>query len=85
MEKAILESTKYISNLYFFVGSSFFIPLSISVSEWFSKSGYDLTVDLKVILRVLLAIIGVLIIRAGCCELVIEEERFKLNELKNNE
>ena len=74
MEKTILESTKYLSKLYFFIGLSFFIPLSISVSDWFLKSSCDFTIDLKVILRVLLAIIGLWIIRAGCRVLATEEE-----------
>lgn len=74
MEKTILESTKYVSNLYFFIGSSFFIPLSMSASDWFLKSSCDFNIDIKAILRIFLAIIGLWIIRTGCRVLAVEEE-----------
>ncbi len=80
MQVIVQESTKYVSNLYFFIGSSFFIPVSTGIAEWLTMNCYDFTCDLKVILKVLLAVLGIFIIKAGCRELVNEERRFKFHK-----
>ncbi len=75
MRKEILESTKYVSKLYFFLGSSLMIPFSLRMLNWLLSNEYHFNFDIKFVLDLLLAIIGIYIIKFGCRELVVEEER----------